>query len=105
MEIQTTENELDKSREVLKVFLTQNTAEGKVRQADKIKTELANLDKLIKEKEAYKSFQKQEFELKTAILKKLEDDLIETENDINDYLTQEEEHSLNFTLQKISIDK
>lgn len=104
-ETKAVESEIEKNRDLLKTISSQTTVDAKSTQIIKIKNDLINLEKSIKEKEAYKDLQKDEFLLKTKIIKKLESDLVEGEKDIEDCLSQEEENNLKITIQKISIKK
>lgn len=83
----------------------QSTSEYQQAQTKKTVDEIANIEKAIKEKSVYVGFQNDEIKLKTRILKMLENDLIEAQKDHLDCMNLIEEHELNLTIQKISVQK
>ena len=104
-EIQKIEGEIERNRETLKTLSLQSTREYQLAQTHKTGDEIANIEKAIKEKSAYLGFQNDEIKLKTRILKMLENDLIEAHKDHLECINLIEEHELNLTIQKISVQK
>lgn len=99
------ETEIERNREALKSVGSGSSGDLPAVFTRKLTEELGNIDKSIKEKESYKALQKDEFELKSKILRKLDSDLEEARQDHQDCLSQVEELSLALSIQKVSIRK